>query len=200
MNYFITAISTDSGKSVVSALLTYALGYAYWKPVQAGEPTDTDFVEQLLPNATIFDEKYKLNTACSPHEAARIDGVKINSSDFIAPKNENLIIEGAGGVLVPINNKGETILDLIDELQTECIVVSNHYLGSINHTLLTIQALQNRGIKIKGIVFNGNENKATEEVILKNTSVPFLFRVDQEKQIDQTFLEKYSPIVQKAFL
>jgi dethiobiotin synthetase len=199
MNYFITAISTDSGKSVVSALLTHALNYNYWKPVQAGEPADSDYIRGLVPKAHIHPETYKLNTPCSPHEAAVIDGVEIEINKFKIPQGENLIIEGAGGVFVPINNKGELIIDLIKELETECIIVSNHYLGSINHTLLTINALQNKGIKIKGIIFNGEENKATEEVILKNTGVPLLFRIGTEKQINNAFLQKYTPIVLEAF-
>ena len=200
MNYFVTAIGTDSGKSVVSALLVRALDYAYWKPVQAGEPTDTNFIKQVLPDVTCYPETYKLNTPCSPHEAARIDGVDILLSQFVVPQQERLIIEGAGGVLVPINDSNETIVDLITTLDAECVVVSNHYLGSINHTLLTIEALKARNIKIKGIVFNGEENKATEAIILQQSQVPFLFRIGIEKQIDDNFFKKYSPLVQKAFL
>lgn len=200
MNYFVTAIGTDSGKSVVSALLVKALDYAYWKPVQAGEPTDTNFIKEVLPSATYYPETYKLNTPCSPHEAARIDGVEITLDQFTLPQKDQLIIEGAGGVLVPINDKNESIIDVIDTLKAECIVVSNHYLGSINHTLLTIEALKARNIKIKGIVFNGDENKATEAVILKQTKIPLLFRVGIEDQIDDNFFKKYTPIVQKAFL
>ncbi len=199
MNYFVTAIGTDSGKSVVSALLTSVLDYAYWKPIQAGEPADSDYIRQLVLQAKIYPETYKLNTACSPHESARIDGVEVELDKFHVPQTENLIIEGAGGVFVPINHKNELIIDLIEVVRAECVVVSNHYLGSINHTLLTIKALQDKGIKIKGIIFNGAENKATESVILAHSNVPFLFRIDQEKQIDADFIKKYAPLVKKSF-
>ena len=199
MNYFITAIGTDSGKSVISALLTHALGYSYWKPVQAGEPTDSDFIRKMVPNAKVYPEIYKLETPCSPHEAARIDNVLISLDQFVVPQDENLIIEGAGGVLVPLNEEGDLMIDLIDTLQTECVVVSNHYLGSINHTLLTIKALQTKGIKIKGIIFNGEENKATENIILNTTKATFLFRIGSEDQIDDDFLKKYTPIVKTTF-
>ena len=199
MNYFITAISTDSGKSVISALLTHALDYAYWKPVQAGKPTDSDYIRHLVPQAHVHPETYNLNTPCSPHEAAKIDKIQIDLNNFKVPQSENLIIEGAGGVLVPLNYKGDLMIDLIDQLKAECIVVSNNYLGSINHTLLTINALQSRGIYIKGIIFNGEENKATEDIILKNTQVPFLFRVGTEKEVDDEFLRKYTPLVKNIF-
>ena len=199
MNYFVTAIGTDSGKSVISALLVHALKYSYWKPVQAGEPTDSNFIRKLLPETKIYPEKYNLNTPCSPHEAARIDELEIEVEKFKVPKNDNLIIEGAGGVLVPINHKGDLMVDIIKELDVVCVLVSKTYLGSINHTLLTIEALRSRGIEIKGIIFNGEYNKATEDIILKNTNIPFLFRIEKEDQIDTAFLHKYSTIVKKAF-
>ena len=199
MNYFVTAIGTDSGKSVISALLAHALGYSYWKPVQAGEPTDTNFIKELLPGTNTYPEAYLLNTPCSPHEAARIDDVQIDIKAIKTPQSENLIIEGAGGVLVPVNHKGELMIDIIKGLNTSCVLVSNTYLGSINHTLLTIEALRSRDIPIKGIVFNGEKNQATEDIILKNTQIPFLFRINREAEINEAFLEKYSPIVIKAF-
>lgn len=198
MSYFVTAISTDSGKSVVSALLASTLQFNYWKPVQAGFPTDTSFIESFDPKIKIKPEQYVLQTACSPHEAAVIDGVNITTNEFSSP-GDNYIVEGAGGVAVPINYEGDTMLDLMTEINLPVVIVSNTYLGSINHTLLTIEALQNRNIPIHGIVFNGDENKATEKIILDKTGVPFLFRLDKEESVDIILVDKYSAVIKEKF-
>ena len=198
MSYFVTAISTDSGKSVVSALLASSLGYNYWKPIQAGFPTDTEFIKTFDSTVTTKEEQYVLQTACSPHEAARIDKVRISASEFSQPVGD-FIVEGAGGVAVPINYEGETMLDIIVNLKLPVVLVSNTYLGSINHTLLTIEALKNRSIKIHGIVFNGEENKGTENIILEQTGIPFLFRLDKEDKVDIDLIKKYKSAIKENF-
>ncbi len=198
MSYFVTAISTDSGKSVVSALLVSSLGYNYWKPIQAGFPTDTDFIKTFDPTVITQEELYILKTACSPHEAARIDKVRISASEFSQPVGD-FIVEGAGGVAVPINYEGETMLDIMVNLKLPVVLVSNTYLGSINHTLLTIEALKNRNIKIHGIVFNGEENKGTENIILEQTGIPFLFRLDKEDKVDIDLIKKYKSAIKENF-
>ena len=132
-------------RQVISALLVHALNYSYWKPVQAGTPTDSNYIREKVPHAKVYPEGYMLNTPCSPHEAAKIDGINISIDQLQCPQEDNLIIEGAGGVMVPVNYNGDYLIDIIRQLNFECVVVSNHYLGSINHTTLTIKALQAEG-------------------------------------------------------
>ena len=191
---FVTAIGTDSGKSVVSAILTEKLKADYWKPIQAGFPTDTNFVKSLVSNSkTIFhSESYLLKHPMSPHAAAALENTSVNLAKINLPKTDNhLIIEGAGGLLVPINET-EFIADLISNLDTEIVLVANLYLGSINHTLLTINELQRRKISIKGIVFNGDSNLASEEVILKQAQVPCLLRLPKLASVDKEAIKKYA--------
>ncbi|MFT4753242.1 MAG: dethiobiotin synthetase [Salibacteraceae bacterium] len=195
--YFITGISTEVGKTVVAAIVTEALEADYWKPIQAGEldTSDTHKVKAWISNSkTVFHPSaFELNTPMSPHAAADIDGVVISNKKIKRPKTKNnLVVEGAGGLLVPINDS-ETIVDLIKT--TDCvIVVSKHYLGSINHTLLTIQNLKSKKLKVFGIIFNGAENKATENIIAKMSGVPILGRIDQEPFIDTNVIKEYADI------
>ncbi|WP_296623372.1 dethiobiotin synthase [Marivirga sp.] len=195
MNYFITAIGTDSGKSLFSAIICEALEADYWKPIQAGHPRDTDYVGGLLSNlkSDLIPEKYVLNTPASPHYAAELDQVIMKVADFDIPKtdNENLIIEGAGGVLVPINGN-EFVIDFPQHWNTPVILVANLYLGSINHTLLTINELKRREIEVKGIVFNGPSNPASEDIILKHSGYSCLLRIKDEKEINHEVVRKYA--------
>ena len=190
--YFITGIGTEVGKTVVSAIVTQALEADYWKPVQAGEldTSDTMKVQSLIDNdsSKFHPEAYRLNHPMSPHAAAERDGVEIDISSFEIPKTDNhLVIEGAGGLLVPLNKK-DTILDLIDILKCEVILVSRHYLGSINHTLMSIELLKQRNIPIKGILFNGNENKDTESIITEMTGIKALGRIDELEELNKSVI------------
>lgn len=195
MTFFITGISTDVGKTIASAILTEALQADYWKPIQAGDldNSDTHKVQRLVTNQTSVFHKnaYGLNTPASPHLAAEIDGVSIDLTQINRPNTENhLVIEGAGGLLVPLNDT-QTIADLI--LPTDkIIIVSRHYLGSINHTLLTYEALKNRGLSVFGIIFNGEENISTEEVILQKTQLSFLGRINEEPYFDRNVIAYYA--------
>jgi dethiobiotin synthetase len=193
---FITGNGTDIGKTIISAIITEHLEADYWKPVQSGEldNTDTMKVKSLVSNSkTIFHpEQFKLVQPLSPHASAEIDGVEIELEDFKLPSTTNhLVIEGAGGLMVPLNNR-ILIADLITHFKSSVIVVSRNYLGSINHTLLTIQELRSRNIPIIGIVFNGEHNPQTENFILQYTQLPLLFRVEMEEQIDKQTILKYS--------
>lgn len=175
---FVSGIGTDIGKTFISAILCHALGADYWKPVQCGnlENTDSDYIKTVCPERIVFPETYRLKAPMSPHAAAALEGVHISLSNFSLPHSKNLIIEGAGGLMVPLNEQ-DTILDLIGHLETPSILVSKNYLGSINHTLLSIEALRHREIPILGIIFNGEENHATEELITKKTQIPSLGRI-----------------------
>ncbi len=195
--YFITGIGTDVGKTVVSAIVVEALHADYWKPIQAGElhHTDRHSVEELISNSrtVLHRHSYALKTPMSPHAAADIDGVKIVLGNIKEPKTDNnLVIEGAGGLLVPINET-QTILDLIKE-DYKVIVVSRHYLGSINHTLLTLDHLKSKGIKVAGIVFNGKEHPTTEEIILKMAKVHKIGRIDEELELNKEVVSEYAKL------
>lgn len=191
---FITGISTGVGKTIASAIIAEALQADYWKPVQAGDLDDSDSmkVKGLLSNGSskIHDNAYALHSPMSPHAAAAIDGIRINPGHINEPETENhLVIEGAGGLLVPLNEQ-DTILDLIKP-DYKVIVVSRHYLGSINHTLLTIECLKQRGLQ-SFLLFNGDENPATEQIILKMGGVPLLGRIGEEKMFNREIVLAYA--------
>ena len=197
MNYFVTGIDTDSGKTLVSAILCEALGADYWKPVQAGLPTDSATIRELVTNpaSTIHSETYRLKTPASPHAAAKLDGVRIEITDFVLPRTINdLIIEGAGGCLVPLNEH-DFVIDLAHQFNTEIILVADLYLGSINHTLLTIRELKHRQLNVKGIIFNGKPNPESEEIILQHAGLPCLLRIDREEKVDKNLIKKYAKLL-----
>ena len=201
MNYFVTAIGTDSGKTLVSAILVEMLEADYWKPVQAGYPTDSERVSELITNSRsrIYKEGYLLQTPESPHAAAKKDQVMISLEKIVAPvSNRDLIIEGAGGVLVPLNEQ-HTVLDMVPYLQAQIVLVSNFYLGSINHTLLTAEAIKARRYPVKGIIFNGPANEESEAVILQRTGYKKLLAIDQEKQVDPLMVQKYAKLLKSCW-
>ena len=192
--YFITGIGTGIGKTITSAVLTEKLKADYWKPIQSGDLAQSDSlaIEGLISNqeTKIHPELYRLNQPLSPHLSAKLDGIEIKLDQFILPQTENnLIVEGAGGLMVPLNDK-ELILDLIKHLDLQVIVVSQNYLGSINHTLLTINTLKQHQISIKGIIFNGDTNLESEDYILKYTSVKHLGNIPTLKQLDAANIVK----------
>ncbi|HTH54634.1 MAG TPA: dethiobiotin synthase [Cyclobacteriaceae bacterium] len=194
MNYFVTAIGTDSGKTLFSAVLCEALQADYWKPVQAGMPRDTDTVRNLVSSSItkFHNEIYLLNTPASPHAASKKDNVKIDVKKLVVPVVENdLVIEGAGGCLVPLNDI-DFVIDLAKRFRAQVILVSNLYLGSINHTLLSADYLKKNKFDVKGIVFNGPPNADSEEIILKHTGFNCLLRMDQENEINKGVVKKYA--------
>lgn len=207
--YFISAIGTDSGKTLVSAILVEALKANYWKPIQAGLPKDTDQIKELVSNkeSIFLQERFCLTAPMSPHAAAKIDNIEIKLSDFELPresKNKNLIIEGAGGLFVPINysknGKADYVIDLIEHLKLPLILVCNLYLGSINHSMLSLEAIKNRNenrtINLKGIIFNGESNPESEQIIedyiVHNLNSKVLLRIKQEKGISKEIVKKYA--------
>ena len=189
--YFVTGIGTGIGKTICSAVLVEKLKADYWKPIQSGdlEQSDSLSIKSLISNTktVIHPEKYRLTQPLSPHLSAKLDGIEIELKQLIPPTTQNnLIIEGAGGLMVPLNEE-ELILDLIKNLAVEVIVVSQNYLGSINHTLLTINTLKQHHVKIKGIVFSGEENLESQRYILKYSGlhligrIPFLNNLSKEE-------------------
>ncbi len=201
--YFITGISTEVGKTVASAIFTEALEADYWKPIQAGELEDSDShkIKKFISNkkTIIHDNSYALKTPMSPHASAEIDNITIDLAKIIEPKtdNKNLVIEGAGGIFVPLNNT-DTILDIIKPTY-KVIVVSRHYLGSINHTLLTINLLKEKGFDVS-IIFSGDEHKTTEQIIKKMTNVPVIGRIDEEPYFDKTVIKEYAELFRENLI
>lgn len=192
--FFVTGISTEVGKTIASAIITEALEADYWKPIQAGdlEHSDSHKISDLISNSktVIHPNSYALQTAMSPHAAAAIDNVHINLKEIVPPQTSNtLVIEGAGGLLVPLNNT-DTILDIIQP-NYKVVVVSRHYLGSINHSLLTIGWLQQRGYTVS-LLFSGDPHSTTEEIIIKKTGVPVIGRIAEETFFNAAVIKKYA--------
>ncbi len=180
---FITGISTGIGKTLVSAILVEKLKADYWKPIQSGDwdNSDTLIVKSLVSNqiTKFHPEVYKFTQPYSPHKSAAIDEIEIDPSKLVLPLTDNqLIIEGAGGLMVPLNNQF-LIIDLIKQLGAEVLLVSKNYLGSINHTLLSIEALKSRHIPIKGIVFNGIGDLGSESFINNYTGIQNILRIPE---------------------
>jgi dethiobiotin synthetase len=187
--YFITGIGTGIGKTITSAIITEKLKADYWKPIQSGDLAQSDSmtIESLISNnqTVIHSETYRLTQPLSPHLSAKIDGIEIELNNFQLPKTENhLIVEGAGGLMVPLNDKA-LILDLVKYLKLEVIVVSQHYLGSINHTLLTINTLKQHNMSIRGIIFNGEENLESQSYILNYSDIKHLGNIPTLRNIDK---------------
>jgi len=199
MNYFVTGIDTDSGKTLVSAILCEALGYDYWKPIQAGLPRDSETVNKLVPDVFIHPEAYYLNTPASPHASAKIDSVQIDMKNIYLPQTaKGLIIEGAGGCLVPLNQHN-FVIDLVPKLNAEIILVADLYLGSINHTLLTVSLLKARNYPVKGIIFNGESNPESEQIILHHSKYACLLQVTKEPVITYETIKKYALQIKKTW-
>ena len=205
MKIFVTGISTDVGKTIASSIIVQSLLADYWKPVQAGDLENSDshkikfYLSDDNKKSVIHSNSYKLKTPASPHFAAAIDGIIIDIEKIIAPETKNhLVIEGAGGLFVPLNDK-DCVIDLIKK-DYKVIIVSRHYLGSINHTLLTIEALKNRKIPIAGIIFSGDENKATESIILNKSNLKMIGRIEDEPYFDQNVIKEYADLFRENLL
>ncbi|WP_135078218.1 dethiobiotin synthase [Terasakiella sp. SH-1] len=192
--YFVTGTDTDVGKTVISALLTQQLGAFYWKPVQSGtiEAEDRKTVQRLadIPDEKILPCAYELREPLSPHEAARLDNVEIDIERIIKPKvTGHLVIEGAGGVFVPLNNN-YMMIDLIKRMECEAIVVARSGLGTINHTLLTLNALRSNDIPVKGVILNGALNQRNKIAIEQFGNVDILGEIPYVENMDFSTMSK----------
>ena len=192
MNIVVVGIHTGIGKTVSSAIIAEALEYDYWKPVQAGDlhATDSFFVQNHIGNTTtkVHEERYRLAVAASPHRAAELEGIEIDLSELKIPMTGNgIVIETAGGLMSPLNYR-QTNLDMVMHFGLPAVLICNDYLGSINHSLLTIEALQNRGVEVMGLVFCGKEVPSTREYILRHSGLPFLFSIPYFDTLDSIML------------
>lgn len=197
---FVTGIDTEVGKTVCSAILVEALQADYWKPIQAGELDDLDslWVRDFISNSKskFHKERHLLSAPMSPHAAAKQDGIQINLDDFKLPDTTNtLVIEGAGGLMVPLNYEGDMVIDLIAKFADEVVLVSRNYLGSINHTLLSVAMMNARKLPIKGIIFNGDPNPETEEIILKNTGLKCLAKIPTADSQMKEFIKEQADLL-----
>jgi len=206
---FVTGIGTDVGKTVIAAILAEALHADYWKPVQAGFEggTDSEWIGEMVSNSdtVIHPELYKLRLAASPHFAAREEGIGINL-DTIANRCESicnpgnagsqnrwLIVEGAGGLLVPLNNN-EFVLDLAKKLKAKTVLVSRNYLGSINHSLLTAQAGKLAGLDIVGWLFN-DQYLNYEDEIVRWSALPRIASFPFLKGLGKEFIQEQARLI-----
>lgn len=192
---FVTGIGTDVGKTVASAILTEALEADYWKPIQSGdlENSDSHKIQRLISNnrTVIHPEQFTFKTPASPHAAAAIENVTIDMNNIKVPETTNqLLIEGAGGLMVPLNQQ-DMMVDLIAHCEAQVILVSRNYLGSINHTLLSIKLLEQKKIPVLGIIFNGPKSEATEQVILDYTNIKYLGSIEEHEEIDRQVVLQY---------
>lgn len=192
--FFITGIGTNIGKTIVSAILAEALQADYWKPIQAGslENTDEMIVSSLISNmkSVIHPPSYLLQNAASPHFAAEKENIEIDLQKIKLPKTENnLIIEGAGGLMVPLNQR-DLVIDLIEQLKVPVIMVVKNYLGAINHTLLSLEVLQNRNIPVVGIIFNGGDRSENTDYIEKYSKLPMLGIIPELEVLNKETISK----------
>jgi dethiobiotin synthetase len=199
---FVTGIGTGIGKTFVSAILAKALDADYWKPVQAGfsEGTDSEWVANMLTDtgSVVHPEVYRLAKAASPHIAAREEGITIDIKKIcsqIPANNRNLLIEGAGGLLVPLNNSA-FVADLIKELDAKVILVSRNYLGSINHSLLTARVCREMQLPVIGWIFN-DQYLDYEEEIVHWSNFPRIASIPYSENINGTFINSQADAIRK---
>jgi dethiobiotin synthetase len=199
---FVTGIGTGIGKTFVSAILAKALEADYWKPVQAGfaEGTDSEWVASMLTNtgSVVHPEVYRLAKPASPHIAAREEGITIDIKKIcsqIPANNRNLLIEGAGGLLVPLNNSA-FVADLIKELGAKVILVSRNYLGSINHSLLTARVCREMQLPVIGWIFN-DQYLDYEEEIVHWSNFPRIASIPYSENINGTFINSQAAAIRK---
>lgn len=196
-NIFVTGIGTDVGKTVVSAVLVEALKADYWKPIQTGSfyGTDTEKVKKLISNdkSQFHKESFLLEKYMSPHAAAELEGIRINLDDINLPatSNDTLIIEGAGGLMVPLN-EDQFVLDMIKKFNCEVILVIQNYLGSINHSLLSLELLKHHNINVIGKIFNGPRHKLSEDIIVRHSSFKTAGHINKEAQITSEIVSRYA--------
>ena len=193
--YIITGIGTEIGKTAASAIMTESLNADYWKPVQSGANTDSDTltVKSLISNnkSKFHSEAYSLAEPLSPHEAAALENIEINLENIIVPDSEFLIIEGAGGIMVPLNDT-KTFIDLFKRFNIPVVLVIKHYLGAINHTLMSIEVLQRNKIEIAGLIYNGGDHFGNEYIINKKSGLPVIGRIAQEPILNKEVVKRYA--------
>lgn len=201
MKIAIAGIHTGIGKTISSAVIAEALGADYWKPVQAGlEERDVVQLRSLLTNGEqrVYDEAVFLSQPISPHAAAAVDGIEIDYTKFTWPMTKKLlVVETAGGVLSPMTAK-HTMADFIRDFSMPTLLVAQNYLGSINHTLMSVESLKSRGVELLGLVMNGHENRSSEEFIEQYSGVKVVARVPHFENINKEVIAQAAAEVRKS--
>lgn len=201
--FVVAGIDTDVGKTLVSAIVTEALDGCYWKPVQCGPAADRRWVEEhLSKKERCYPERYQLQAPCSPHQAARMEQLKIDADALLLPScSRHLIIEGCGGILTPLNET-ESWIDAAIHWKAYWILVHRHYLGSLNHYLLSIACLKQRKMNLLGVVFNGAGDFETEKMLLRRAKTICLGRLPWIEQFTsemiQHWVKEWRPALQSA--
>ena len=199
MSIIIAGIHTGIGKTICSAVICQALGYDYFKPIQAGDLDNSDsvFIKKNVdnPSCIIHRESYQLNTPASPHFASALDGITIKKENIILPVSKNnIVIETAGGIMSPLA-KNFLNIDLVQHFNLPVIIVASNYLGSINHTLLSVSAMQQRNITIQGLVFSGEAVESTRQYILEYTQLPLLFSIPLFQNINSQVVADFAKTI-----
>lgn len=192
----VVGIGTDVGKTIVSSIFVEKYKCSYWKPIQSGDLENSD-AHKIQRNCSfqvnILPELYRLNGAYSPHFSAELDSTKIKQEKLILPQlSNNLIIESAGGLMVPLNYEGLLFIDVIKSWKLPVVLVSRHYLGSINHSLLSLQTLKNNKILVKALVFIGGDSPselASEKIILNHFPVKNVLKIPMIDEVNSTFIQ-----------
>jgi dethiobiotin synthetase len=202
--FFVTGTDTDVGKTVVAAWLVARLGACYWKPVQAGTHPETDSVTvRRLSGAApdrILPEAYMLAEPMAPHEAARREGIAIDMAKLVPPPcHRPLVAEGAGGLMVPLNEQSY-VIDLARELDLPLILVARSTLGTINHTLLSLEAIRRRGLPLAGVVMNGPETPHNRAAIERYGRVEVIAEIPWLDQVTPEALMAIEPEIDLAKL
>ncbi|MDJ0513908.1 MAG: dethiobiotin synthase [Methyloceanibacter sp.] len=195
--FFVTGTDTEVGKTVVSAWLLTQLDAAYWKPIQAGTvpTTDSATVQQLaeLPVSRVLPEAYLLPEPMAPHESARRANIALDMEKIKLPPHDGLVIvEGAGGLMVPIAG-GAYMIDLADQLDLPIILVARSTLGTINHTLLSLEAIRRRGLPLAGVVISGPETPHNRAAIERFGKVEVIAEIPQLETVDRETLKGITP-------
>lgn len=183
---FVTGIGTNVGKTFASTVICNNFGHCYWKPIQTGSEGDSDsnFIRNIIGERNIIPEKYTFYHPVSPDWAAKLEDTTIEMDNlFPLPQNDKLCVEGAGGILVPLN-KRHTFLDFLVKSDLHPVIVIRHYLGSINHTLLTLGILEHAGFTDYTIIWNGNEHKPSEESILLRHNPSNIYRLQESNELE----------------
>lgn len=192
-NVVILGCGTNVGKTIVSAIFTKGWNGIYWKPIHCGsDESDVGTVKRLVPNSESLPEVYSFREHGSAHYVSKLEGIIIDEKKLHFPKNTKpLVVESSGGIMHPLR-KDLIQIDLISKWKVPTILVSHHYLGSINHTLLTIEAMKKRNIEILGVVFNGEPYPDAEEVILDHAKAPAIGHLLPEKTLDAHVISSYA--------
>lgn len=201
MNLFVTGIGTNVGKTIMSAVLTEALQADYWKPIQSGtiEGRDAETVKYLISNniTVIHPEAYSLKEPLSPHFAAKLEGIEIDLNKIHLPKTNNkLLIEGAGGLLVPINNQ-HYVIDIAKQFNCEIALVVSNYLGCINHTLLSIDYILKHNLRLSILILNGEFEPEVESAIINYAKLTTIIKVPTLKSLSKEEISKAALLVRE---